>query len=90
MINKSSQKKLQVCKQQQTASGNVRLLMLSVPITPFGYFAFYKMYIMQIFLWVLCLNNACECGKKGKEKKLCELKGVEYRDAIRSKETRQG
>ena len=69
--DKSSPKqKLQVCKQQQTASGNVNLFM---PITHLVYFAFSKMYaifstgVMPQIYFLFISYSACECGKKGKE-----------------------
>ena len=57
--DKSSPKqKLQICKQQQTTSGNA---MSFVPITILPF--------LLIFLRALCFHvyNRCECGKKGKE-----------------------
>ena len=64
---KSSPKQnLQVCKQLQTASGNINLFM---PITNLGYFEMYvncSMGVKPQIHFLFISYNACECVKKGK------------------------
>ena len=67
MIIVHQNKKVQVCKQQQTASGNINLFM---PITNLGYIEMYANFCMGVmpqYIFLLFHTMHVNAVKKGKE-----------------------